>query len=74
MPKKPFQWTRGAQIELARTAQVSTGHLCDILHKRRRAGYAIAKRLADAAKVLKIPLTVMDCLDPFGSTSPAMIG
>jgi hypothetical protein len=74
MPKKPFSWTRGLQIRLARSASVSTGHLCDIVHRRRRASFTVAKRLADAAKSLKIPLSVMDFLSPFDSKSPAMIG
>jgi transcriptional regulator with XRE-family HTH domain len=69
MPKQ-FEWSRGQQAELARTAEISAAYLCDILHARKTPRIDVAKRLAAASAQLRVPLKLTDWIDPASSASP----
>ena len=71
MDTPTFAWTRGLQADLARTAGVSVGYLCELLHRRKRCTPDVAKRISSAALMLEIPLTRTDLLYPEESNSLA---
>ncbi len=56
-------WRRGERARLANWAGITPSYLCDLLHRRKQAGSAVAVKLAAACLHLGLPLELTDWVD-----------
>ncbi len=63
-------WEAGDKLNIAKLAEISPGHLSDILHGRRTPSADMASKVAEAASALGIKLSRGDLLYRSESTNP----
>jgi len=67
-------WDRGDRIDLARRVGISASYLSDILHRRRRVSWNMAKRLEEAAELLGYDVPATAWIEAERTRHPAFFG
>jgi len=67
-----LKWNHGDKRRLAEKVGIPLTHLSDILHQRKGASPALAKRISEASHAMGVPLSRLDLLYPEESCNPLM--